>query len=178
MTAVSVRSVEQQDVCVLADAFSGPDWGGTKPASLFERYLREHQSGARDVLVAFAAEALAGYVTIRWEPDYAPFRELGIPTLEDLNVLISYRRQRAASALVDEAERRIAERSDVAGIGVGMDPGYGSAQRMYVRRGYVPDGRGLTSHDRHVKWGDTVRVDDDLVLFFTKQLSDGSRPAS
>jgi hypothetical protein len=112
----------------------------------------------------------AGYGTIRWESAYRPFQEQGIPVVEDLNVLVPFRRRRVASALMDEAERRIAAGSDVAGIGVGMDPGYGNAQRMYPRRGYVPDGCGLTSHDEQVKWGDTVRVDDDLVLFLTKRV--------
>jgi hypothetical protein len=63
-----------------------------------------------------------------------------------------------------------AERSGVVGIGVAMDPDYGPAQGMYARRGYIPDARGLTSHNRHVKWGDYVKVDDDLVLYFTKEL--------
>jgi hypothetical protein len=37
----------------------------------------------------------------------------------------------------------VAERSDVVGLGVGLYPDYGTAQRMYVRRGYLPDGRGV-----------------------------------
>lgn len=28
-------------------------------------------------------------------------------------------------------------------IGVGLHAGYGSAQRMYVKRGYIPDGTGV-----------------------------------
>jgi hypothetical protein len=71
---------------------------------------------------------------------------------------------------MDEAERRIAERSPVVGIGVGMDPDYGAAQRLYVERGYVPDGRGLWKGSHYVTYGDNVTVDDDLVLMFTKKL--------
>lgn len=41
----------------------------------------------------------------------------------------------------------------------------------YVRRGYVPDGRGLWDGNRWLQWGDTTRVDDDLVLYLTKRLS-------
>jgi hypothetical protein len=72
---------------------------------------------------------------------------------------------------MDRAERVIAVRSAIAGLGVGMDAGYGAAQRLYVRRGYVPDGLGLTTHNQPAKWGDTVRVGDDLVLYFVKQLA-------
>ena len=72
---------------------------------------------------------------------------------------------------MDEAERKVSERSGVAGIGVGMSPDYGAAQRLYVRRGYVPDGRGLTSKGSPVKPGDEITVDDALVLYLTKTLA-------
>jgi len=75
------------------------------------------------------------------------------------------------TALMDEAERVIAARSAVAGIGAGMTADYGAAQRLYVRRGYLPDGRGLMTHERPVIAGKSVLVDDDLVLYLTKRLS-------
>ena len=58
----------------------------------------------------------------------------------------------------------------IADKGVGMDGDYGTAQRMYVKRGYIPDGRGLFFDGHFVKWGDPVTVNDDLVLHFTKRL--------
>ena len=33
--------------------------------------------------------------------------------------------------------------TDVIYLGVGLHSGYGSAQRMYVKRGYIPDGSGV-----------------------------------
>ena len=48
-----------------------------------------------------------------------------------------------------------------------MTADYGSAQRMYVKRGYVPDGRGLVTHGEFVTYGEPAIVDDDLVLYFT-----------
>ena len=72
---------------------------------------------------------------------------------------------------MDEAERLIAERSRICGIGVGLHHDYGAAQRLYALRGYVPDARGITSHGRRVNWGDEAKVDDDLVLWLTKPLS-------
>ena len=58
----------------------------------------------------------------------------------------------------------------MAGIGVGLHPGYNQAQRLYVKRGYIPDGRGVTYRDRYVEEGTQVVLDDDLVLHFTKSL--------
>ncbi len=48
--------------------------------------------------------------------------------------------------------------------------GYGNAQRLYVKRGYVPDGRGLTYDGRVLKPMENTVNDDDLVLYFTKSL--------
>ena len=59
-------------------------------------------------------------------------------------------------------------RSAEIGIGVGLHPGYGVAQRLYVIRGYVPDGRAVTYQNRAIAEGQTVVMDDDLVLHLTK----------
>jgi hypothetical protein len=41
---------------------------------------------------------------------------------------------------------------------------------MYVRRGYLPDGRGLIYDGRQVPPMETIRNDDNACLMFTKQL--------
>jgi hypothetical protein len=41
---------------------------------------------------------------------------------------------------------------------------------LYVRRGYVPDGRGLMVGDRPVEPGTSVRIDDEATLMFTRWL--------
>ncbi len=169
MPDLMVRPLETEDVQPIAAAFAAIGWD--KPASQYERYLAEQQRGERVVLVAFLDDAFAGYLTIVWQSGYAPFRAAGIPEIVDFNVLPQLRRRGIGSRLMDEAEQRVAERSTLVGIGVGMDPDYGAAQRLYVRRGYVPDGRGLSSNGRHVRWGETVTVDDGLNLHFTKDLS-------
>lgn len=180
MPDLMVRPMEAADVQPIVAAFTAIGWN--KPASQYERYLAEQERGERVVLVAFLDDAFAGYLTIVWQSGYAPFRAAGIPEIMDFNVLPQVRQRGIGSRLMEEAERRIAERSAVVGIGVGMDPGYGAAQRLYVKRGYVPDGRGLTTNGRHVRWGDTVRVDDGLNLHFTKELgradlrNEGVRP--
>ena len=69
---------------------------------------------------------------------------------------------------MDEAERRVAEGSSVVGLGVGLYADYGTAQRMYVRRGYLPDGAGVVLGGVSVPPGTLIRLDDDPVLMFTK----------
>lgn len=168
-SSISVRNLELSDAPVIAAAFARARWQN-KSESKYRRYFTEQTAGARAVLVALLAGEFAGYGTVVWEPDYAPFRDLGIPAIVDLNVLPQFRRRGVATAIMDEAEARIALRSPFAGIGVGLYADYGPAQRMYVLRGYVPDGKGVTYRDEHIPAGAPLVADDDLVLWLTKRL--------
>ena len=151
----------------IASAFR--ELGSSKSISQYEGYLTEQEEGQRLVLVAFLEGLFAGYLTVKWKSEYPPFAAQGIPEINDLNVLLRFRRRGIATALIKEAEQRIGERSSVVGIGVGMTPDYGAAQRLYAVLQYVPDGRGVYHSDRHAKPGDEVKV-DNLVQYLTKTL--------
>lgn len=171
----TIRLIEPTDINSIAAAFSELGWD--KPASQYEKYLAEQEAGQRVVLVAHSGVQnlpildFAGYVTICWQSHYPPFREQNIPEIVDFNVLPKFRRQGIGTSLMDEAEKRVAARSAVVGLGVGMTADYGSAQRMYAKRGYIPDGRGLFSRGQPVQYGQSIPVDDDLVLYLTKTLA-------
>jgi GNAT superfamily N-acetyltransferase len=152
----------------ISAAFSGLDWN--KPCSQYERHLSEQQQGIRTVFVAFVGEAFAGYVTIVWSPAYPPFRAGRIPEIQDFNVLPHFRRQGIGTSLMDQAAQRVSERS-----GVGVSSDYGAAQRLYVLRGYVPDGKGLMYDGCPVRQGDEMPVNDRLVLYLTKTLPSSRR---
>jgi GNAT superfamily N-acetyltransferase len=164
--ALEIRPLRVGDPSVIAAAFDEIGWN--KPESQYRRYLDDQEAGTRDVLVATIDGAFAGYVTVRWVSPYEPFD--GIPEIQDFNVLPKFRRRGIGSALMDAAEALVAGRSPDVGIGVGLYADYGTAQRMYVRRGYIPDGRGLLYKLEQVPPGEMVRNDDDTVLMFTKQL--------
>jgi GNAT superfamily N-acetyltransferase len=164
-----IRELQERDIQPMAEAFAQLGWN--KPATQYTRYLAEQNAGTRVCLVAFVDGNFAGYVNVLWQSDYEPFRAAAIPEVADFNVLPPYRRRKIGTGLMDEAEACIAQRSTIAGIGVGMYPDYGAAQRLYVLRGYVPDGRGLTYHNRILQPMEQVINDDDLVLYFTKQLA-------
>jgi GNAT superfamily N-acetyltransferase len=163
-----IRLLEAEDIPQIVEAFQGLGWN--KPDTQYERYLIEQAEEIRDVYVAFVQGEFAGYLTICWKSTYEPFREKNIPEIVDFNVLPKFRRQGIGTQLMDKAESEIAKVSSMAGIGVGMDPDYGAAQRLYVLRGYVPDGRGLHYRGHHVKHGEQLTVDDNLALYLTKEL--------
>jgi GNAT superfamily N-acetyltransferase len=163
-----IRLLERRDISEIAQAFQKLGWN--KPASQYERYLVQQKMNLRDVYVAFVERQFAGYLTISWESSYSLFRERNIPEIVDFNVLPGFRRKGIGTQLMDKAEREIARVSRVAGIGVGMTSDYGAAQRLYVLRGYIPDGLGMHWRGHHVHYGEEIKVDDDLGLYFTKEL--------
>ena len=163
-----IRALRENDPPVIAAAFAQIGWN--KPEAQYRQYLSEQSAGTRACLVAIAAGQFAGYVTVNWRPSYPGFSGQKIPEIQDLNILPQFRRQGIASRLLDHAESEVAPHSSVVGIGVGLHPGYNVAQRLYVRRGYIPDGRGVTHRDRYTREGENVVLDDDLLLHLTKQL--------
>ena len=165
---MTLRLLEESDFDPIRAALREQGWSVRD--GLYEQYLAEQTAGFRQTWIADQGGALAGYLNILWRSGYAPFAEADIPEIADFNVWPGFRRRGIGSALMDRAEERIATRSPIAGIGVGMTADYGAAQQLYVRRGYVPDGRGLMSAGQPVVYGASVPVDDALVLYFTRTL--------
>lgn len=163
-----IRLLEHEDIPLIARAFDELGW--RKPASQYEQYLLEQKLDRRNVYVAFVDGQFAGYLTVCWVSTYGPFYSADIPEIVDFNVLPAFRRQGIGTALMDVAENVIALVSPLAGIGVGMTPDYGAAQRLYVLRGYVPDGRGLQYRDHPIRHGEQLSAGDNLVLYLTKKL--------
>lgn len=167
--AAQIRVLNESDPETISAAFESV--GSLKPAAQYHRYLAEQRAGNRICLVATVEGQFAGYVTVNWTPAYSAFAELKIPEIQDLNVLPTFRRRGIGTLLLDRAEQAVALRSSIVGIGVGLHPGYNNAQRLYVKRGYIPDGHGVTWRNHYVKEGMQVVLDDDLVLHLAKRLS-------
>ena len=162
----SIRPFRTGDVDLLAEAFAR--W--PKPRELFLRYADDVHEGRIELVVGERGSEVVGFLTIRWESSYPPFRSAGVPDISDFNVLPDARRAGVGWVLMDEAERRAQTRSATVGLGVGLYADYGSAQRLYVRRGYLPDGAGVVLRGLPVPAGTTIGLDDDPVLMFTKRL--------
>ena len=140
---------------------------------------RDHVADRGDdggtTLVARLEDRVVGLVTLRWTSDNPAFADRDIPLVHQIVVAPEFRRSRVATALMDSAEQLAATRGrSTVGITVGLFDEYGPAQRLYARRGYVPDGRGACRGRVPLRLGDTVEVDHDLILWLTKEL----RPSS
>ena len=171
---LDVRLLAQEDPPAIAAACQALGWKKTE--AQYQRYLREQMRGTRTCFVARLDGEFAGYVTVNWQPSYCRFAELRIPEVQDLNVLPRFRRKGIATRLLDRAEHEVRQRSQLVGIAFGLHPGYNNAQRLYVKRGYIPDGFGVTYRDRYVQEAEKVVFDDNRVLHLTKQLDSKPSP--
>ena len=163
--APSVRPLAAADVAAVAASLSAH---GIRRD--MDRTWTENVRGARTTLLGFWDGTFAGSVHLVVMSPYAPFAAAGIPEISDFNVIPPLRRRGVGNALLEAAEGLAAQYSRVVGIGVGLYADYGPAQRLYARRGYVPDGRGVMYRGRPVAPGAPVPVDDDLVLYLTKEV--------
>lgn len=161
-----IRNITLEDAERFEAAFREQGWH--KPAEQFYRYYEEQQAGTRQVFVAETEGQPVGYVTLVPQATAGPFAGQGIPEIVDFNVLKKWQRRGIGSALLDVAESAAFSICDRVSLGVGLHRGYGSAQRMYVKRGYVPDGSGVWYQDRQLPEMAECWNDDGLILHLFK----------
>ena len=110
----------------------------------------------------------AGYISILPCAKQGPFAEI-YPELSDFNVFEPFQNQGIGNLLMEEAEKRVKLISDRVTLGVGLHSGYGPAQRLYIKRGYIPDGSGVWYRNQPLEMNATIQNNDDLVLYLSKK---------
>ena len=60
--------------------------------------------------------------------------------------------------------------SDKVTLGVGLHSGYGPAQRLYIKRGYIPDGTGVWYQNHQPAMNAVCEDIGELVLYLSKNL--------
>lgn len=134
-------------------------------------HLTHHSGEEGASLVAMRDRQVAGIVSILWLSNYAGFTERGIPLVHQLTVAGPFRRRGVGMRLMQAAEDVARGRGAAElGVTVGLFDAYGPAQRLYARRGYLPDGRGACQGQRPLRKGMQVTVDDDLIIWLTTDL--------
>ncbi|HEY3887060.1 MAG TPA: GNAT family N-acetyltransferase [Caulobacteraceae bacterium] len=166
---IEIRELRSGDRDKLAAIDGGNGWN--PDPVLWALYLADQATGRRLVAIAWDGTRPLGYGNLLWAPGYAPFRTAGIPEINNLSVDVHVRNHGVCTTMIAYFEDRAREAGrTVMGIGVGLYPGYGPAQRLYAKLGYRPDGEGIAYAERTVAPMEMVRLDDDLVLWMTKPL--------
>ena len=161
-----IRKMIESDIKHLSQGFINQGWPGRE--EILARYFLEQESGEREVLVAEIDGAVAGYITILPDAKQGPFAGIA-PELSDFNVFESFQNQGIGNLLMEEAENRVKLFSDKVTLGVGLHSGYGPAQRLYIKRGYIPDGSGVWYRNQPLEMNATIQNNDDLVLYLSKK---------
>ncbi|HEY1096747.1 MAG TPA: GNAT family N-acetyltransferase [Alphaproteobacteria bacterium] len=163
-----LKPLSADDFDELYTSFEKADW--KKPDGQFERYLNECHAGERYVWVVHVDGKIAGYGCLLPKSTFKKFHEKSVPEISDLNILPDYRGKGLATLLMDMAETKAKEFGNDIGLGVGLHPGYGAAQILYVKRGYIPLGDGLYYGPKQVEENEQVTADNDLVMYLQKKL--------
>lgn len=135
-----------------------------------EMRLRHMKEGICIPITAEYGGVAAGYVNVYPDCKWGAFGGKGYPMIVDFAVLEKFRRRGIGSKLMDIAEQIASGYSDTVYLGVGLHSGYGSAQRMYVKRGYIPDGSGVWFDDKVCQPYADCKNDDELNLYLYKKL--------
>ncbi|MFH1157628.1 MAG: GNAT family N-acetyltransferase [Pseudomonadota bacterium] len=151
--AVSIRPAVEADLDGLYRIAA--DMEMVNEPEYFEKCFAEQKAGKRIIFVAGSCGRLIGYVQLNWTPLYPTFKRLNIPEVQDLNVVPDARGQGIGGRLVDACEKivRKAGKPEI-GISVGLCQRYGAAQRLYVKKAYVPDGAGVCYDDVPLRAGE------------------------
>lgn len=165
---IRIRDMRKEDAAIITEEEIAQGWHQT--IEKYEERLRDRDAGKAISLVAEYRGNVAGYVNVYPDADRGAFGGKGYPEIVDLGVLEKYRGRGIGTKLMEEAERVASNYADGVYLGVGLHSGYGSAQRLYIKRGYIPDGSGVWYADHVCEPYTQCCNDDDLVLYLWKKL--------
>ena len=165
---ILIRNLEDKDAQLITEGEIAQGWNAS--AKKYQTRLRDQREGRAIALAAEYYGEVAGYVNVYPDSVWGAFAGKGLPEIVDFGVLEKYRGRGIGSKLMDVAEKIASGYADEVYLGVGLHSGYGSAQRMYVKRGYIPDGEGVWYGSGVCPQYADCCNDDDLVLYMSKRL--------
>ena len=165
---ILIRDMQPTDAQIITEGEIAQGWDAT--VDKYEMRLKHQAEGKSISLVAEYQGNVAGYINVYPASEWGAFAGKGLPEIMDFGVLEKYRKHGIGGKLMDVAEQIAAIYSDTVYLGVGLNSDYGSAQRMYIKRGYIPDGTGVWYQDKVCEQYAECCNDDVLVLYLSKRL--------
>jgi len=167
MAEIFVRTIREDEIPALCAAE-----GDETPENIayYQQYLNWQKEGECAFLIALLDGEIAGYVFLLYKDRWGSMAELRQPGLADLNVFSWNRRRGVGNALLETAENLAAQHGDTLHLDVHLTAISGQAHRLYFRRGYMPDGKGV--YHKYKQYDAALgEVDpEDLTLLLIKKL--------
>ncbi len=165
---LTIRSMEVDDAKIIYDTYLSYGWHPS--LHTYENYYKEQKENKRKVFIAEYEGEVSGLCTLVLNPMEGPWAGMEYPEIVDLTVFFHVHNKGIGNKLLDVAEREAAKLADTVYLAVGVHSGYGAAQRIYVKRGYMPDGSGVWYQGKQLEQYAPCCNDDDLLLFMYKKL--------
>ena len=163
-----IRNMKEADAQIFTDEERAQGWEAD--ISKYRTRLRDQAEGKCVSLTAEYEGRPAGYINVYPKSIEGPFGNKDLPEIVDFGVLEKFRRRGIGTALMDQAEKIAAGYAGIVYLAVGLHSGYGSAQRMYAKRGYIPDGTGVWYGNKQCVPYAEYTNDDELMLYMSKPL--------
>jgi len=161
---IAVRDMQPEDISAI---YPEADLSGR---NFLARQLALRDQGMCRVLAAVLEDMPVGYVFIFSSGSAAGIKNAPLPCIADLYVHADFRQMGIGSALMDAAEETAGQWSRSVFLDVCVGRRFGPAQRMYIARGYMPDGSGLYYQGKICEENAPVLNDDELFIRLIKKL--------
>lgn len=166
-SSIDIRIMDFNDIALICKA----DNDESESNVIYLRNQLENQIKQEcSALLALYNGEIAGYVFVYYKCRWGGLANCDLPCIIDLIVFEKYRRNGIATSLMDVAENIARRYSDKIYLDVCLNSGYGAAQRLYVKRGYVPDGKGVYYEEKVCDTNAICKNDDELTLCMVKEL--------
>lgn len=171
MSSSIIREMQKDDIELLVKNFTF-SWSSQQATiQKWQKYYEEHQNQIRKVFLVENENEIIGYGSLLTTLDYSYFKEAAIPEINDVWISENFRKKGFGKQLILHIENEARKRGyREIGLGVGLYADYGIAQKLYFKLGYKPNGKGITYKTISVVPGEKYPVDDDLILWLTKNL--------
>ena len=165
---MKIRSMVPADAKIFYDMYLSYNWH--PQLETYENYYKEQEAGERIVFIPEYEGKVAGICTLVLKPSEGPLAGKGWPEIVDFGVFFHLHKRGIGNKILDVVEAEAAKYADHVFLAVGLHSGYGAAQRIYVKRGYVPDGSGVWYQGKQLDQYAPCVNDDDLLLFLAKEV--------
>lgn len=167
MNNIEVRPIREYEIPALCEAEGDKS---EENFQYYQRYLTWQNEGECTFLIALLNGEIAGYVFVLCQDRWGSMADARQPGLADLNVFPWHRRCGVGNALLEKAEEIAAQHGDTLHLDVHMTAHAGQAHRLYFRRGYMPDGRGVYYKYKQYDAALGTVDPEDLTLLLIKEL--------